>query len=446
MEEFEAPLAESPGHRLIHHSALNALGQALPIAAAVIAVPLLLRVLGTERLGLLTLAWAVIGYASLFDFGVGRALTQLVAERRQRSGDEELANLVWSSLVALFGIGIGFGIVGFVITPWVTASALTISPALQPDARLAFQILSAGIPVVVVTTGVRGLLEAYERFDLVNAVRVPMGISMFVGPLLVAAFSPTLAAAVIAVWVGRAGALVAQIIMVRRVLPSTRGRRRFDSAALHPVARYGAWMTVSNILSPLMTQADRFFISSILSASVVAYYTAPYEMLTRVMAAVALAVATSLFPAFARWREQGQTDALFRRGLRLTAIVFVPLMVGIVALAHPILQLWLGPEFAARSTVVLRVLGVGVLLNGLAQIPFAHIQAVGRADLTAKIHIAEAPAYLALVFYLIRTRGIEGAAVAWSARMLVDTMLLFIVSHRLLAKSRVTMPAQVAET
>ena len=73
----------SPGieSRLVRNSVFNFLGLGIPFVAAVISIPLLIRVLGTERFGILTLAWIVIGYFSLFDLGLGRALTQVVAER-----------------------------------------------------------------------------------------------------------------------------------------------------------------------------------------------------------------------------------------------------------------------------------------------------------------------------------------------------------------------------
>src|SRR6478735_7581550 len=70
MEEAESlPPLSQPGHRLVVNSLLNAIGQGVPILVAIGSVPLLLRGLGTERTGLLTLSWSVIGYASLFDFG-----------------------------------------------------------------------------------------------------------------------------------------------------------------------------------------------------------------------------------------------------------------------------------------------------------------------------------------------------------------------------------------
>lgn len=437
MEQTELVDGVRPGNKLVVHSLFNALGQGAPIPAAIVTVPLLVRLLGTERFGLLTLCWTVVGYASIFDLGLGRALTQLVAERNHVSDRDELASTVWSALAAMLLFGCLVCAAAVMAAPTIVSRWLSVSPSLAPEVTTAFRLLAIGIPVVVVTAGIRGILEAHERFDLVNAVRLPTGLSTFLGPLGISLISRTLTASVATLIAARAIGLVVQIVMIRRVAPDLVGRRRVTAAALGPVVRFGAWITVSNIVSPLMSSADRFFISGMISASVVAYYTAPYEMVTRLMAVTAVAVATSIFPAFARWRGAGEAQGLFSRGMTLTIAAFVPVILVIIAFADPILHLWLGAEFAHRSTSVLRVLGVGVILNGLAQMPFAHIQAIGRADLTAKVHLAEAPATLALLVYLIRARGIEGAAMAWTARMAVDALLLFLISRRLLKAGRV---------
>lgn len=107
----------------------------------------------------------------------------------------------------------------------------------------------------------------------------------------------------------------------------------------------------------------------------------------------------------------------------------------IVTLAHEGLDLWLGAEFAQNSTRVLQWLVVGRFINGLAQIPFALIQSAGRPDLTAKLHFIELPFYLLIVWWLIGAYGIEGAAVAWVARVAVDTLILFGIAHRFLSSS-----------
>ena len=66
------------------NSLWNFVGQALPMAAALACIPFLVRALGVERFGILTLISAVFGYFGVFDLGIGRSLTKFVAERADR--------------------------------------------------------------------------------------------------------------------------------------------------------------------------------------------------------------------------------------------------------------------------------------------------------------------------------------------------------------------------
>src|SRR5438876_3369213 len=67
------------GRLLARNTVWNLLGSGAPMLLAVFCIPILIRGLGTDRFGVLTLAWALIGYASLFDLRLRRALTPLVA-------------------------------------------------------------------------------------------------------------------------------------------------------------------------------------------------------------------------------------------------------------------------------------------------------------------------------------------------------------------------------
>ena len=69
------------GRTLARNTIWNMVGQGAPLLVALFAIPLLIKGMGTDRFGVLTLAWAVVGYFSLFDLGLGRALTKLVAEK-----------------------------------------------------------------------------------------------------------------------------------------------------------------------------------------------------------------------------------------------------------------------------------------------------------------------------------------------------------------------------
>src|SRR5258708_9530063 len=89
------------GRLLARNVIWNLVGSGAPMIVAVFCIPILIRGLGTARFGVLTLAWALIGYASLFDLGLGRALTQLVAKKLGAGEDREIPALVWTSLLLM---------------------------------------------------------------------------------------------------------------------------------------------------------------------------------------------------------------------------------------------------------------------------------------------------------------------------------------------------------
>ena len=90
----------------------------------------------------------------------------------------------------------------------------------------------------------------------------------------------------------------------------------------------------------------------------------------------------------------------------------------------------MGPSFAAKGTLVFQILALGALLNFLARLPYGAVQALGRPDITAKIHLWEVPLYIALCFVLIPRWGLAGAAVACTCRLSVDTSLMFWAARK----------------
>jgi O-antigen/teichoic acid export membrane protein len=109
----------------------------------------------------------------------------------------------------------------------------------------------------------------------------------------------------------------------------------------------------------------------------------------------------------------------------------LPPVVIVTTFAHAGLRLWLGPAYAAQSTVVVQWLAAGILYNSLATIAFTLVQGVGRADITAKMHLAELVPYLGLLWVLTARYGITGAAAAWFVRAALDTGALLLIVRRM---------------
>ncbi|HVB86981.1 MAG TPA: flippase, partial [Candidatus Dormibacteraeota bacterium] len=386
--------------------------------------------------GILALAWVIIGYAGFFDLGVGRALTQFVAKKLGAGEDRDVPPLVWTSLALMLLLGIVGGAVVALISPWLVHRALHIPAALQRETLYSFYLLGASLPIVITTAGLRGFLEAHQRFDLVNALRIPLSVFVFAGPLLVLPFSHSLFPVVAVLVGGRVVGWAAHLLLCLRVMPALRHHIVWHRPSVGPLLSFGGWLTVTNIVSPLMVALDRFLISALLSVTAVAYYATPFEVVTRLLL-IPGAVVGVMFPAFSASfvQDRNRTAFLYGRCVKYVLLALFPIILLIFVFAGDGLKLWLGADFAQHSTRVLQWLAVGVFINGLAQIPYSLLQGVGRPDLTAKLHLAELPAYLLVLWWLIHADGIEGAAMAWTARVFVDALVLFGMARWFLPNS-----------
>jgi len=365
--------------------------------------------------------------------GLGRALTQLVAQKLGAGKEREIPSLAWTSLVLMLLLGIVGTAAVFLISPWLVHGGLNVPDPLEPETLQAFRLLGLSIPFVITTAGLRGLLEAHQRFGLINSLRIPMGVFTFAGPMLVLPFSKSLVPVVGMLVAGRIAAWAAHLLVCLRFLPDLGHSIMWKRSAAVPLLRFGGWMTVTNVVGPLLVMLDRFLIGALVSMTAVAYYATPFEVVIKFLVLPSALVGV-MFPAFSASFVQNseRTALLFSRSVKFLFLVLFPVMLCTVTLAQNGLRLWLGPEFTEHSFRVLQWLAVGVFINSLAQVPFTFLQGAGRPDLTAKLHLIELPLYLGLLWWLVNTRGIEGAAIAWSARVAVDAMLLFGLAKRFL--------------
>ncbi|MDP2794827.1 MAG: flippase [Sulfurisoma sp.] len=404
----------------------NLAGGTLPLAVGLVAFPVLLQGLGVERFGILAIAWLLVGYFGLFDMGLSRALTQFVAERIGAGEREEAAAAASTALSLMWGLGVVAAALTWLPAPWLAGELLAMPAGLRQEATDAFHLLALSLPLVVHTAGLRGILEAHHDFRAASMLRLFLGVTTFIAPMAVLPFGGDLVHAVSALLVVRGVAWILHRRAARAHMPEAFGRVAIDRRWLKPLLGFGGWMTITNIVGPLMVYFDRFVIGAALSVAAVGYYTAPYEIVTR-LTLVTTAIAGVLFPLFAaHWRRAPQEAAhLLQRGLVHSTILLAPALAFLSWLAPELLTLWLGPVHATEGAAVLRLLAVGAFMNGLAQILFALIQGAGRPQWTAKLHLAEALPYWLALLWLLDRHGIAGAAAAWSLRASIDALALW---------------------
>lgn len=415
--------------RILANTGWNMMGLLLPLAAAIFAIPMLLANTGNERFGILSLVWVLIGYFALFDLGFGRAVTKLVSELSDADHPQVLNALCWTTVVVTTLIGCLGGFlavaVGFACLPL----AASLPVALQLELPWSIVWVGLCIPVVAVTSVLKGILEGQQRFGILNLIRGPTGALLFVLPAAASVYSPSLAWSVGMTLAARVVMLYVHYVPCRASI--TGPAAQFSKKWIYPLLEFGGWFTVSNLIGPLIVYMDRFILALIMPLTNLAYYTAPFEIVSKVLN-IPVAITAALFPALNQLRS---IDTGTAAKIRITTqgIVF-GLMVIIVSIglifSQSFILMWLGESFVTQSTAVMQTLLIGFAFNAMAQVTYVSLQSEGKTKMVAYLHIIELPLYGLLLWWLIAAWGIQGAALAWAIRSLADWLALEVMLYR----------------
>jgi O-antigen/teichoic acid export membrane protein len=406
----------------------NLAGTVIPMLAGLALIPFTLNRLGSEAFGVLTLVWGLIGYFSVFDMGVGRALTVQLSQLKANGSQSEVGPTVRAGM----GLTLAAGLVGaalvWLLSPGLANHWLKISPALQDDARVAFLVAAVGVLPTTLASGLRGALEGLDRFAASNLSRMVLGVWMFALPAWSVYFhGPRLEVVALYLVLGRFLVVLAMALQLRAYLFSNGNgfaRRHFQA-----LWNYGFWVTVTGIVGPLMVYGDRFFVSAAVGADQLAMYAIPQDVLLRLLL-VPLALTGALLPRLA---AMGATEAAvaYRQTYRRVGVAMFFICVVAAVMAYPALSMWISAEFAGAALPVVLVLCVGVWINSLASVPYTLLHAKGNPRLTALFHLAELLLYLCALWWLSSRYGLVGAALAWVARVALDWLLLHLAVRRL---------------
>ena len=306
--------------------------------------------MGEERFGILSLAWVVIGYFSFFDFGIGKALTKIIAEKIGLNKKEEIPRYFWTSFFLMLIISFIGAAVLFFFVPTIVFKVFKISAVLQDETLYTFYLLTLSIPIVTTTAGIRGLLEAYQRFGVINVIRTFLGVSSFLVPLICLYFTKSLFWIVVFLIIIRVIVWILYLAQCFKLNNELRTKLYFEPDLIKPIFKLSGWMTVSNITVPLIVYMDRFLIGALVSAAAIAYYTTPYEVVSKLLV-IPGAITGVLFPTFSA-NYSSNPDFIKKIVLKAIKYIFVvlfPIILIIVSFAHEGLSLWLGVKFADES-------------------------------------------------------------------------------------------------
>lgn len=421
------------GSVVLRNTLLNLFSRLLLVPVGIVAIQFILSGMGIERYGLFSFSWTIINYLAILDFGISTAITKYMAEDLGLRQGRNAASIFWTAFTVLLVLGLVVAALFVLLTPYLVEQVMNIPSYLVPEGKRMFWLLAVSVPFIFMNNSLRGALEAGQRFDIVNLIRTPYTAGIYLIPLI----------GYIIGW--RIDTITAFLLLVILIafLAYAYGNFRvypglFKSAGLRLekpglLLKFSGWVAIANGMSAVFIYAERVLITSALSIAVLAYYTVPYDALTRLWI-IPTSITAVLLPVFSESGSKAPDNQLDRRmvsfATRFMFITLGPLAIMLSVFAKNVLEVWIGPEFAESSGLVASLLVIGVFINSFGRIPATLLYGKGRPDIPAKLYIVELPLYLIVAIGSIRLWGINGAALAWTLRVSTDSILLIWVAIR----------------
>jgi O-antigen/teichoic acid export membrane protein len=159
---------------------------------------------------------------------------------------------------------------------------------------------------------------------------------------------------------------------------------------------------------------DRFTVGSVIGGTGLGYYSGASEGANRILL-IPITAFSALLPALSATDASDGRErslAVTRAAQRQLGALLFPVCLAVLAFGPTILKFWLGSPFADAAGTALRILSIGIFLDGLAVLPLALLYGSGRPDLPAKINLVQVALYIPITIMLTRALGITGAALS----------------------------------
>ena len=406
------------------NAAYNVAGAALPSVLTLLTVPLYLEIVGLERYGVLTLCWVVLGYSGFLDVGLRMAVARKIAA----APDDpfEAARVFWTSIWLILLLGAAGSALVYVGARLYFGGVAQVARSFQGELSSAMPLLSALVPLGMVSGVLGGALQGRERFLTINALG---GLAAALGallPLLFAYFWQSNLHAILT------GALIAQLIplpislwICSKAVPF--GRPTSPSIALaKEFFSFGGWVSLTVIANGIIQTIDRLTLGSVSGAASVPVYAIPYGLVSRIIL-IPHSLSSALVPRFAA-ADQAERQRLASNSFLPVALIITPASVGLITVAEPFFSLWIGSELARSATPIAYVLAGGFWAYSFGHMAYSMLQATGRPDLVSKVLLAELIPFAATLFVCIWAFGAIGAAIAFTLRAVLDCLVFLLLA------------------
>lgn len=406
--------------QLVRNSAANFAAAALPAVAMLVTLPLIVRFLGVEDYGVLTMVMAITGYFAVVDINVTAGSVKYISEYHAKRDLERVYQVV--SFGALFYLVLGFvGAVGiYLAAPWAIAWLFELPPDKIELTIEVMRLAALGFLFGQLQVYLNSIPQALHRFDLTALLESFFGTLIPVFSVFLLWQGYGLKELVVLRVAGSALHGLILVAVVLHVLPGFRLRRPTAETA-SKLWGFSGYAYLNRLAAMTYAQADKIIVGSLLGMSALAHYSVATQIIGRITG-LTFRLTSVLYPAASAMEARGEMDHLKR--IYFTASRYITFLNGATILlvclyGREILHYWMGPEFATEGYWVMVFMAVAMFVDSLTTIPSLLNDAFGKPRNTGIFALLRVVFATVMTYFLARNFDLDVVAVGQTLSALV---------------------------
>lgn len=336
------------------------LAQLLQIASGFIIPRMIDAGAGQAALGVWDFGWALVSYFSLVESGVGSSVNRYIALERGR-GDQAGVNRIASSAALIQRIVGGIILILTLVCAWCIPYDLKgATPELVGDARWLVFLLGASAGLTMfgavytgVLTGCNRWASHYSVYAITNILSV---IAMFA--VLILGYG-IVALGVVQLSREVLGRLIRRVLAYRACPGLEISLSLSDRATMKSMLGFGGRMAIGRISRVVLAQTTSILIVAFMGPASLALFARP-RSLVRQASVFPQKHANMLVPTVASLFGADQMDevrSFVVSSCRAGLYMAFPIIVFLLVNGTPLVQLWMGTEYADSILISLLILG-----------------------------------------------------------------------------------------
>ncbi len=419
----------STTRQIAHNTGVQLIGKIASTALGLVAIGMMTRYLGQEQFGWYVTTIAFLQFiAILVDFGLIPVTAQMMGEKKIEE-KKLLQNLLgYRFTTAVFFLGLAPFIALFFPYPLEVKIAIAFTTVNMLS--VAMNQIFMGYYQAKLKMHIQAIGEVVGRIVLVGGLALMMWMEKGFIPVMIVLSVASVAYTAVMWW---------------SAMKESRPTFAFDMA-IWKIITVKMWpIAISIIFNVMYLKGDTIILSLYHDQVTVGMYGAAYRVID-ILAQMAMMIMGIMLPllAFEWTRNKEKFHHFYQQSFDIMMLIALPLVVGGVILATPLMTLVAGPDFASAGPI-LAVLLIGILGLYVGAI-FGHLAvAIGKQKQTMWIYMTNAVITVIGYFYFIPKYDMWGAAgMTLFSEFYAGILLFFVIRHYIKLHLDLTTFAKIA--